>query len=189
MTSLRRRLRFQWKYFWNTPWDTGISPPELMQFIADHPPGRALDLGCGTGTNAITFASHGWQVTGIDFAWRAIKIARRKARQKGVDVDLRVGDILKLDDRSGPFDLVLDIGCYHSLPEPEMETYAENLERLLAPRGKFLMYGFFREPGGTGPGMLETSLSRISARLKLLNRTDGTERGLRSSVWMTFEKG
>ncbi|MFQ6101503.1 MAG: class I SAM-dependent methyltransferase [Anaerolineae bacterium] len=49
-----------------SPWDTGVTPPEVVELIAsgDFPPGRALDLGCGTGTNGITLARHGWEVVG-----------------------------------------------------------------------------------------------------------------------------
>lgn len=186
MMRLARRIRFQWRYFWNPPWDTGISPPELIAFIKNHPLGRALDLGCGTGTNAITLARHGWEVTGVDFAWRAIKIARRKARQAGLNIDLRVGDVIVLDDIHGPFDLILDIGCFHSLPENVKPAYIENLDRLLAPQGFYLMYGFFREPTESGPGMLEEDLEMISARLKLANREDGTGRGMRPSAWLAY---
>ncbi len=88
-----RRLSFSIWYYFRPPWDTGISPPELVGFLDAHPPGRALDMGCGTGTNIITMAKRGWQVTGIDFAPTAIKVARRKARGAGVKVDLNVGDV------------------------------------------------------------------------------------------------
>src|SRR5689334_21905005 len=49
-----RRLSFNLWYFRNPPWDSGISPPELLEFIQTHPAGKAIDLGCGTGTNVIT---------------------------------------------------------------------------------------------------------------------------------------
>ena len=97
------------------PWDSGISPPELLEFIAEHPPGRAIDLGCGTGTNVITLAQHGWQVSGVDFAPRAIKVARRKAKHVKIDADLRVGDVTKLRGVDGKFNLALDMGCFHNL--------------------------------------------------------------------------
>src|SRR3990172_1030198 len=122
-----RRLFFNLWYNWKPPWDTGISPPELMDFISHHPPGRALDLGCGTGTNVITLAQHGWQATGIDFAQRAIKKAHRKARQAGVNVDLRVADVTRLEELSGLFELILDMGCYHSLPSAGRQAYLSNL--------------------------------------------------------------
>jgi 2-polyprenyl-3-methyl-5-hydroxy-6-metoxy-1,4-benzoquinol methylase len=89
------KVIFNLWYFKKPPWDTGVSPPELIGFIATHPPGRALDLGCGTGTNVITLAQHGWQVTGVDFARKAIVMGKRKVRQAGVNADLRVGDVTK----------------------------------------------------------------------------------------------
>ena len=61
-----RRWLFNLWYFQRPPWDSGISPPELMEFIRSSQPGRALDLGCGTGTNIITLAKNGWQVTGVE---------------------------------------------------------------------------------------------------------------------------
>ena len=64
-----RRIYFNLLYlFTRPPWDTGVSPPELYDFIENHEPGRAIDIGCGTGTNVITLAQAGWQVTGVDFA-------------------------------------------------------------------------------------------------------------------------
>jgi SAM-dependent methyltransferase len=185
--SLARRIRFQWKYFRNPPWDTGTSPPELVDFIANHPPGRALDLGSGTGTNAITLARSGWQVTGIDFAWRAIKIARRKTKEAGVIVDLRVGNILQLNDLAGVFDLILDIGCYHSLPAGGKRIYENNLEIFLAPQGYYLMYGFLQSPDDSGPGMSMEDVERLSARLRLVKRVDSLGRGMRPSVWLTYQ--
>src|SRR2546426_628882 len=58
------------------PWDTGIVPPEVERFVASHPPGRALDLGCGTGTNVVYLADQGGTAPGGDFAGRAVGITR-----------------------------------------------------------------------------------------------------------------
>ena len=68
--------------FKKTPWDTGITPPEIVAVIESGkvPIGRALDLGCGTGTNAIYLAQHGFTVTAIDVSRRAIALAKRKTR-------------------------------------------------------------------------------------------------------------
>lgn len=184
--SISRRLFFNFSYFRKPPWDTGISPPELLEHIATHPPGRALDLGCGTGTNVITLAKAGWQVTGVDFVRRAIQVARRKVRQVGVNADLRVGDVTRLDDLRGPFDLILDIGCYHGLSTPGKQAYRENLCNLLAPTGNFLMYSIFRQEAG--PGMLEEDVRAFFNDFDLVQRQDGQDRRDRQSAWFTFRK-
>src|ERR1700690_3734926 len=109
--NILRRINFNVWYFGRPPWDTGISPPELFDFISRHPAGRAIDLGCGTGTNVITLAQHNWQVTGIDFAPRAIQIAKRKRKRANVKADLHDSVVTKLNGIDGPFDLALDLGC------------------------------------------------------------------------------
>lgn len=183
-----RRLFFQFWYFRRPPWDTGISPPELLEFLDSHPPGRALDLGCGTGTNVITLAQHGWKVTGVDFAWKAIGTARRKAQRANADVDLRVGDVTRLEGVSGPFDLILDMGCFHNLDAPGRQAYLANIERLLAPDGTFLLYTFMLAPDDeSGHGVSPPELMEMAARLKLINREDGNDRGRRASAWLTFQ--
>lgn len=168
-------------------WDTGISPPELMSFIQSHPPGKALDLGCGTGTNAITLAKHGWHVTGIDFARKAIQLAKRKTKKTGLNIDFRVDSVSNPRNLAGPFDLILDIGCFHSLTEKERVQYIRNLTDLLAPQGFFLTYVFFRNPSEKGPGLAEADLCILSNHLRQVNRQDGSERGIRRSAWMLFQ--
>ena len=184
MQNLVRKLTFNLWYFQKPPWDTGISPPELMDFISTHPPGRALDLGCGTGTNVISLARHGWRVTGVDFARRAISIARRKARQAGIQADLRVGNVTKLT-QLGPFDLVLD---FHSLPLVLRQDYTRNLTQLLAPHGTYLLYAFFKAEGENGPGLLPSDVELLNEQLTLVSRQDGSERGLRPSAWFNFQR-
>jgi cyclopropane fatty-acyl-phospholipid synthase-like methyltransferase len=175
-------------YIRRPPWDTGVSPPELMEFINAHPPGRALDLGCGTGTNAITLAQHGWQATGVDFVGRAIRSARRKAKQAGVRAEFRQGDVTRLDGVRGPFELVLDIGCLHSLTPQQKAAYIENLRRLLAPGGTFLLYGFITQVNdGQFASLNPSDLDRLSSFLRLVQRIDGSERGQRASAWLTYQ--
>jgi cyclopropane fatty-acyl-phospholipid synthase-like methyltransferase len=183
-----RRLFFNLWYYLNPPWDTGISPPELLDFIDSHPPGRALDLGCGTGTNVITLARHGWEVTGVDFARRAIHEARQKARQAGVKVDLRVADVTRLGGVHGPFDLILDMGCLHSLPREGKNEYIHNLDRLLAQDGTYLMYGFFKKQDDSGPGLAKEDIEQLEQHFEILDRQDGTERGIHPSAWFKIRR-
>ena len=184
-----QRLFFQFSYYRKPPWDTGISPPELFEFIESHPPGRAIDLGCGTGTNVITLARAGWDVTGVDFTPRAIHLAKRKIQAANVKGELSVDDATKLNGISGPFDLALDIGCFHSLGGSARLKYLDQLDRILAPDGYWLMYGFFKQDAGQAPpGLVEADIDRISDRLTLVSRRDGVDRGERRSAWFLFRK-
>jgi cyclopropane fatty-acyl-phospholipid synthase-like methyltransferase len=181
-----RKLFFNFWYYRRPPWDTGVSPPELISYLETHPSGRAMDLGCGTGTNVITMAKYGWQVTGVDFARRAIDVARDKARKAGVDVDLIVDDVTHLSQFPGPYDLILDIGCFHSLPQNSKGAYIRNLKRLLSAEGTYLMYGFYQEESRSGTGLSASDLQELSQTLDLVKREEGTERGHRPSVWLWY---
>jgi cyclopropane fatty-acyl-phospholipid synthase-like methyltransferase len=160
-----------------------------LSFLQANPPGNALDLGCGTGTNVITIARHGWQVTGIDFVPRAVGQARRKARQAGVQADIRVGDVTRLDDLTGPFDLILDLGCFHSLDPAGRKAYLRNIQRLLASRGVYLLYAFFAGPNSSIPGITAEDVRAITSQLKLESRQDGSDsRRGRPSAWFILRK-
>ena len=176
-------------YFRRPPWDTGISPPELLEFIQTHRPGRAIDLGCGTGTNIITLVKAGWEVTGIDFAPRAIKIARPKLNQAGIQANLLLRDVTKLQGINGPFDLAFDLGCFHGIPQDGKPKYLERLDPILAPGGFWLMYGFLKSDAlQTGSGLVEADIDLISSRLTLLYRRDGVDNGAKPSAWFLYQK-
>jgi SAM-dependent methyltransferase len=184
-----RRLNFSlWYLFGKPPWDSGISPPELLEFIAHHPPGRAIDLGCGTGTNMITLVKRGWQVTGIDFAPRAIGLAKRKMKRAGVQARVSVGDVTRLDGIDGPFELALDLGCFHGLPDRSL--YLKQLNRVLAPGGYWLLYGMLNsEVESTRPGITPSDLDLIHAHdLHLVNRKDGWDKRGRPSAWFLYQR-
>ncbi len=147
--------RFEWRYWSNrAPWDTQITPQEVMAFLDQAHPGRALDLGCGTGTNAITLAKHHWKVTAIDFAPKAIRTARCKAGVAGVSIDFHVGDVADLSFLKGPYDYALDIGCLFGLKPQNQQQYAQGLARLLAPGGRYMLYAWLpRQWHGSMRGM------------------------------------
>ena len=141
------RWRFEWRYWrGQTPWDTRITPPEVMEFIAGNSPGRALDVGCGTGTNAITLACHGWQVTGVDFAPKAIREARRKTAAAGLEIEFHAADVTNLGMLTGLYDYVLDIGCLFTLKENDRIKYARGLARLLRSGGDYMLYAWLPRP-------------------------------------------
>ncbi|MBK9927863.1 MAG: class I SAM-dependent methyltransferase [Anaerolineales bacterium] len=185
-----RRLTFNLWYFRKPPWDSGISPPELLQFIHTHPPGKAIDLGCGTGTNLITLAHAGWQVTGVDFASRAIRMAKDKLKRENLTAELHVGDVTKLDHIPDSFDLALDIGCFHSLSSESKLDYLTQLDRLLAPNGFWLLYSFIN-PNPLQPtiGLVDAEIDLLSSRFSLLSRQNGFDRRERYSAWFLFQSG
>jgi SAM-dependent methyltransferase len=183
-----RRLQFNLWYFRNPPWDSGITPPELFEFIQSHPAGRAIDIGCGTGTNVITLAKTGWQVTGFDFAPRAIQIAKRKTQKANVQASLFTDDATRIKNITGQFDLALDLGCFHSLENKA--DYLTQLDRILAPNGFWLMYGFYAPAANpSSPQIADSDLDMISARaFNLLSRRNGFDKRERPSAWFLYQK-
>ena len=190
MQNLFRRLLFHYWYFGQPKWDTGISPPELLDFIQKHKPGRAIDIGCGTGTNVITLARAGWQVTGVDFAPRAIQLAKRKVKDAGVRAELIVNDATKLKGISGPYDFALDIGCFHGVSKGGQTKYLKQLDRILVTNGFWLMYGFFKpDMQHAGPGLVEADMNLFSSQLTLVTRRDGfDDKRERPSAWFLYQK-
>ena len=134
-----------------TPWDSGVSPPELKELVEGpnrKTPGKALDLGCGTGTNAIYMTQHGWDVTGIDFVPRAIEAAQAKAQAAKVSPRLMVGDVTKLDQLNvgEGYSLLFDLGCFHAIPQDRRDAYVAGATRAATPGADFLLWGFYRKP-------------------------------------------
>ncbi len=145
----------------------------------------ALDLGCGTGTSAIYLSQKGLAVVGIDFTLKAIDAARDKAQQAGVTVDFRVGDVTRLDFLREPFDLVLDVGCFHGLDAKGRARYAEHLARLTHPGSVFLLWGFrvlprFYDTSSMMPDQVRQQFAPHFA----VNRVEqGEGLGNRAGVW------
>jgi ubiquinone/menaquinone biosynthesis C-methylase UbiE len=164
--------------------------PELLEFIQNHSPGRAIDIGCGTGTNIVALARAGWQVTGVDFAPRAIQLARQKLQKAGVQAEVFVQDATKLERITGPFDLAFDLGCFQTIPLDGRSEYLKQLNRILVPDGFWLMYGFLKpESNLAGSGLTGAEIRRISSEWTLLSRQDGFDAHReRSSAWLLFQK-
>ncbi|MBI2060006.1 MAG: class I SAM-dependent methyltransferase [Nitrospirae bacterium] len=125
----------------NTPWHDEEPMPTLLKWHRERKlprRGRALDLGCGGGTNTLWLARQGFDATGIDMTPRAIEYARDKAEKANVKVRWILGDVLASEVGDG-FDVILDRGCYHSLPEEAREVYAERIRSWLRPRGAYVL--------------------------------------------------
>lgn len=178
------------------PWDSGVPPPELVEVIEGGrrlPPGRALDLGCGTGTTSIYMANKGWQVTAVDFVPRAIRTARAKAAAVGVSVACLVGDVTRLHELpiEPGFDLLFDQGCFHSLPESAQPAYAREVSRMARPGATYLVYAFGRQ-ADTGPrpffprGIAPDEVRTCFAAFELIEARPGTDPF--NSHWYTLRR-
>jgi methyl halide transferase len=122
------------------PWDTGVPDPLLVGMFESGalPAGRALDVGCGTGTNAVWLAQHGYDALGIDVAPLAIERAQAKL-PPGLACRFSTVDFLGTAPAGGPFQLVFDRGCFHVFDEPaERSKFAERVAEVLAPGGVWL---------------------------------------------------
>ena len=102
-------------------------------------PGRALDVACGEGRNAVWLAELGWQVTGIDFSDVALGKAAELARARGVEVEWVAADVLVHEPAPGAFDLVAVL--YLQLPHDELARALRRAARAVAPGGALIVLG------------------------------------------------
>ena len=194
--SFEAQQRFTERYLEGTiPWDTGISPPELLEAIHGPdalPRGRALDIGCGTGTNSLTLAKHGWQVLGVDFAEPAIAQAIIKAENEqqeiarvGGSVQFLCADVTCLEAPSIPYSLVFDLGCLNGIPYALRSNYAQIVAEQAAPGALCLLYTHLPNPERKGPiGCTLEEIDELFGRAFILERRElGYELGNAVSMW------
>ena len=114
--------------------------------------GTVLDLGCGTGDNALFLVALGHEVVGIDFAAAAIAKARAKASERGIEAMFLVRDALDPADLGRSFDTALDVGLFHTLQPEDRPRYADRVRATLRPGGRCLLICWSdRNPFGYGP--------------------------------------
>lgn len=144
---------FEKAYDGQPPWDIEGPQPEIARLAeAGAIGGTVLDVGCGTGENALYLAGRGLDVWGIDFIPQAIERARAKALERGLSVHLQVGDALKLEGLGRTFDTVIDSGLFHTFSDEERSVFIRGLARVIRPGGAGLILCFSdEEPPGQGP--------------------------------------
>jgi 2-polyprenyl-3-methyl-5-hydroxy-6-metoxy-1,4-benzoquinol methylase len=111
----------------------------LVAEVEELPPGRALDLACGEGQNAIWLAEQGWTVRGVDYSGVAIEKARARAACDGVDADFVQADLVEYEPEEAAFDLVLVL--YLHIPAAERPAVHAKAARAVAPGGTLLLVG------------------------------------------------
>jgi len=135
------------------PWDVGHPQPAFVELVraGELNRGKALDIGCGTGENALFLAGSGFSVLGVDLSSRAIAAARSKAVERKLKADFREGNALSLDFKDTSFDNVIDSGLFHTFPDNDRPRFAREIARVLASEGKYFMLCFSeKEPTSWG---------------------------------------
>lgn len=167
----------------DTPWDSGRVDPELRRFTESSEPNvpapgsRAIELGCGTGTNAVYLAERGFEVTAIDFAPQAIQRALARAAQTTFAKPLKAptfvrADVTKLDAVEGPFDFLFDRACYHCVRRAGgLGGYMATVRRLL-PSGSRLLVIAGNPDDGTVGGPPKVSAAELIGDFEKLCRID-----------------
>lgn len=181
-----RKLVFEYMYLRHPRWDTGITPPEVVDFVQNHPPGNALELGCGSGTNAIYLAQNGWKVTAVDFSFLAISRAKRKSARLPCSIKWICADASNLTMIQETFNLILDIGCFHGLNPIQKQKYIQQLDRFLSAGGTYLLYGFI-DIGLSSAAITDKDIMELQKFLKLDSATHGVD-GTHKSAWFRFIK-
>lgn len=166
--------------FWNEayqtdPNHTGVPDHILCDLLPDIQGADALDIGCGTGENALYLAHNGWNVTGVDWSDQAVFLAERAAFNAGVHARFEVADASKWNPRR-QYDLVTIL---FSLPSGgKAATVIKNAVRLLRQGGTILVAEWDRsmaEPWGFRP----CELHDPDAIKEMLSEIDVVESGVR----------
>jgi len=144
---------FDEMYMGVPPWDIGRAQPEVVRLAdAGGFAGRVIDVGCGTGENALELASRGLDVLGIDASPRAIGAATAKASERGSSAQFLVADALQLGSLARRFASVLDCGVFHVFEDDERPVYVASLAAALEPGGVLQLLCFSDlQPGTFGP--------------------------------------
>lgn len=125
-------------------WEPPRVPAELAGLVAagavptDRP---VLDVGCGTGREAVFLAAHGAPVIGVDASREAVELARERAGDAGVAVDFRHASVFDLPLADDAVGFAVDRGCFHALDPEDRPRYAAELARVLAPGAALLLRG------------------------------------------------
>lgn len=163
----RRTYDFMYRTW--TPWEVGPRA-ELARLVTSGriAPGRAIDLGCGSGANSIFLAAHGFDVTGVDYSPVGLEKARR-ATPASLSISWVAGDLTadSIPGVSGTFDLLVDYSVLDDMRGDALEAMAATVERLSHRGSVFVLWCFYDEiswwkrRGGRFPGLEVGSVRRL----------------------------
>ena len=172
------------------PWDTGQPEPLLVQFVTSGAvaPGPTLEIGAGTGTNAIWMAERGFDVLGVDISPLAVESAHAKMEGRALRCRFAAWDFLAAPPPDGPFQFVFDRGCFHVFDEPgERERFAAQVAASLAPGGLWLSLigsteGPPRDVGPPRRSVREVTVA-IEPALEIVELRSAEFRGNNANAW------
>ena len=180
-----------------TPWERDSAVPELVETARGLQPGRALDLGCGTGAQAVHLARTGWEVTAVDVVPRALDTARRRADRAGVSVDFRRADVTRLEDLGlADVALAFDRGCFHGLPDQARDAYVRGVSAATRSGAILLLMAFQPPtPAAMPRGATQEELEkRLGPAWRLVSADASSEDATNTRierarpVWYRFER-
>lgn len=177
------------------PWDTGQPEPLLVEFVTSGrvKPGPALEIGAGTGTNAIWMAERGFDVLGVDLAPLAVEKARTKMEGRSLSCRFAALDFLVAAAPDGPFQFVFDRGCFHVFDEPdERQRFAARVAAILVPGGLWLSMigsteGPPREAGPPRRSAIEIALA-IEPALEIVELRSAEFAGHGAKAWFCLSR-
>jgi len=125
-------------------WELGKPRPILVEFVEKDwiPKGKALDLCCGAGTNTVYLAQNGFNVAGMDISHTALKYAKKKALQAGVQIDFGVHSFVELPFADTIFAFVFDMGCFHHVQPEDRQQFIHGVHRVLKASSVYMLTCF-----------------------------------------------
>jgi SAM-dependent methyltransferase len=149
MSFLESRPVYDLLYRFRAPWESGPRA-ELVDLVTSGRvrPGRAIDLGCGTGANALFLGAHGFDVVGVDFSPVAIRKARRRGGDGAEHVRFVCADLTapSLGEAEGAYDLLVDYSTLDDLTGEKRLAMVRTIHRISAPNAHFLLWCFYGRP-------------------------------------------
>jgi cyclopropane fatty-acyl-phospholipid synthase-like methyltransferase len=153
-------------YRFGAPWDSRRPPDELKALVEGGrlKVGRVLDIGCGTGTNVLYLAQRGFQAFGVDASRVAIGKAEARAKRQGAKCSFYLLDFTDTEAVSkalSAFEILLDVGCFHSLSTKDRQRYLNSLMAVSRPNSIYLLWSFIPSSGWSygPPGVSEGEVS------------------------------
>jgi SAM-dependent methyltransferase len=185
------------------PWDSGVTPPEVVALIESGlvEPGWALDIGCGSGVTSRYLARHGFTVVGIDFSRAALWRATAAARSENLPCLFVRGDATDFRLAQVSASLVVDVGCFHSFTFEGRASYRRALAQTLRPGGYYLLYTFLcddcppfvdadadaSESSRETPSVSYADIAAFAPQLALRSAAHGEDRA-RHSAWFLMQR-